>query len=66
MVASKSSDIPEWASKYCPCKGCGMAREEGRQEVGMRIREVTDIWLESDSNIIKHCANEILKALERK
>ena len=37
MVASKESDIPEWKSKYCPCKGCGTAREEGRQEVRRSI-----------------------------
>jgi hypothetical protein len=40
-----------------------VARKEGRQEVIDRVTEVTDIWLESESYIIKHCANEILKAL---
>lgn len=43
MVASKISDIPEWKSKYCPCKGCGTAREEGRQEI---IKIVTKILKE--------------------
>ena len=43
-----------------------MAREEGRQEVSRNIRQVTDIWLGSDSNIIKHCADVILKALDGK
>ena len=40
VAASNASDIPEWKSKYCPCKGCGTAREEGRQEIIRLVREL--------------------------
>lgn len=40
MAASSSSDIPDWKSKYCPCKGCGVAREEGRQEVMQKLLKI--------------------------
>lgn len=40
MAASNASDIPEWKSKYCPCKGCGTAREEGRQEIRYLIQNI--------------------------
>jgi len=53
MVASKASDIPEWESKYCPCKGCGVAREEGRQEIIYRIRKLHQ---EIDGIGVKVCA----------
>ena len=40
MAASNASDIPEWTSKYCPCKGCGVAREEGRHEIVRLIKSL--------------------------
>lgn len=40
MVAQSADEAPEWKSKYCGCKGCGIAREEGRQEMSPKIEEL--------------------------
>ena len=67
MVASKASDIPEWESKYCPCKGCGVSREEGRQEIIRRVRELAEKFEQEpqDEMVNYHLtARRILTALD--
>jgi hypothetical protein len=42
MAASDVSDIPEYkpVGKYCPCKNCQIAREEGRQEIRQLVLDL--------------------------
>ena len=42
MAASDVSDIPDYkpVGKYCPCKNCQIAREEGRQEIRKSVLEI--------------------------
>jgi hypothetical protein len=42
VAASDLSEIPDDkpVGKYCPCKNCQIAREEGRQEIRKSVLEI--------------------------